>query len=88
MAGFCSWRAWDQAHPSREAALRATASPADVDLELVLAVDTSGSMDIGKRACSASAIWNAPTPGIHQRRQRQGRIAVGYFEWKGAYVKS
>ncbi|MBD9508834.1 DUF1194 domain-containing protein [Ensifer sp. ENS10] len=57
-------------------------------MELVLAVDTSGSMDIGKRACSASAIWNAPTPGIHQRRQRQGRIAVGYFEWKGAYVKS
>lgn len=67
---------------------RAPASgPVEVDLELVLAVDVSGSMDLGEHrlqrqgyveALRHPAIWNAIESGAYQR------IAVTYVEWAGA----
>ncbi|WP_457584667.1 DUF1194 domain-containing protein [Ensifer canadensis] len=66
--------------------LRAAAAPPDVDLELVLAVDTSGSMDLGEarvqrrgylKALRHPDFINAVKGGY------LGRIVIGYFEWAG-----
>src|SRR5215471_4850980 len=60
---------------------------ADVDVELVIAVDVSYSMDPDEQALqregyvaalTSSEFLNALRHGIH------GRIAVTYFEWAGA----
>jgi len=59
---------------------------ADVDLELILAVDVSYSMDPDEQALqregyivglTSAAFLNALRQGVH------GRIAITYFEWAG-----
>ena len=71
--------------------LRPAAAPPDVDLELVLAVDTSGSMDMGEarvqrlgylEALRHPDFINAVKVGY------LGRIAIGYFEWAGRVEES
>lgn len=68
----------------------ADARPADVDIELVLAVDVSYSMDPEEqelqregyiKALSSSEFLNAVRQGIH------GKIAVTYFEWAGVNIQ-
>lgn len=69
-----------------------TAAPAaaqvEVDLELVLAVDMSGSMDRGEHALQRGGyvaalrspeVWEAVLTGAHQT------IALSYLEWAGAH---
>jgi hypothetical protein len=77
-----------EAAAQRAAADRpAPASPANVDIELILAVDISGSIDPDEaklqrdgyaRAIADPAVVKAIRSGIH------GRIAVSYFEWADA----
>jgi hypothetical protein len=64
----------------------AAAAPPDVDVELMLAVDISGSMDMIEARVQRSGyvealrhpdFINAVEGGQH------GRIAIGYFEWAG-----
>lgn len=64
----------------------AAAQPVPVDLELILAVDVSGSMDFEERrlqrdgyveALRHPEVIAAITSGVH------GRIALAYFEWGG-----
>jgi hypothetical protein len=66
------------------------ARPVDVDIELVLAVDVSYSMDPEEqalqregyiKALASSEFLNAVRQGIH------GKIAVTYFEWAGAHIQ-
>jgi hypothetical protein len=66
------------------AVLPVTADPVDVDLELVLAADVSGSMDANEqrlqregyaRALSQPEVIHAIASGAY------GRIALTYFEW-------
>src|SRR5271166_1607070 len=61
-------------------------APADVDLELILGVDVSYSMDPDEQALqregyilglTSSEFLNALKQGLH------GRIAITYFEWAG-----
>ncbi|WP_181699225.1 DUF1194 domain-containing protein [Chthonobacter albigriseus] len=68
------------------AALPAAAQDQAVDLELVLAVDVSGSMDTDEQALQRSGyiealrskdVMDAIRTGLH------GRIAVTYLEWAG-----
>jgi hypothetical protein len=63
------------------------AAPVDVDLELVLAVDVSGSMDRQEAALQRTgyvAAFRHPTVIEAIKRGPLGRIAVTYLEW-GAY---
>ncbi|OCP17476.1 MULTISPECIES: DUF1194 domain-containing protein [unclassified Ensifer] len=66
-------------------------APVDVDVELVLAVDMSGSMDLDEARVQRSGyvqalrhadFLNAVASGRH------GRIAIGYFEWAGTVNES
>jgi hypothetical protein len=68
----------------------ADARPADVDIELVIAVDVSYSMDPEEqelqregyiRALSSTEFLRAVRQGVH------GRIAITYFEWAGAHIQ-
>lgn len=63
----------------------------DVDLELVLAVDVSGSMDLEEaqiqRAGYVSALMH-PEFLSAVREGFQGRIAISYFEWGGTISKN
>jgi len=68
----------------------AAQSQEDVDLELVLAVDVSRSMDFGEQqlqregysqAFRASEVIDAITSGLN------GRIAVTYLEWAGSGIQ-
>ena len=74
--------------PSRAPAqfLRAPAANAQVDLELVLAVDVSGSVDIREGRLQRQGYIDAfLNPKLLQTIQngRNGRIAVTYLEWAG-----
>lgn len=69
----------------------ATAADRRVDLELVLAADISGSMDLDEatlqregfvQALRHPQVISAITSGRH------GRIAVAYMEWAGAYYQN
>ncbi|WDZ81453.1 DUF1194 domain-containing protein (plasmid) [Ensifer adhaerens] len=74
------------AYPQRPAA-----APPDVDLELVLAVDTSGSMDIGEARVQRFGYLEAlrhPDFINAVKSGYLGRIAVGYFEWDGKVNES
>ena len=80
-----------EAAAQRAAADRpAPTSPANVDIELILAVDISGSIDPDEaklqrdgyaRAIADPAVVKAIKSGIH------GRIAVSYFEWADAMTQ-
>ncbi|MQW85662.1 DUF1194 domain-containing protein [Sinorhizobium saheli] len=62
------------------------AMPADVDVELVLAVDMSGSMDMEEARVQRSGYVQAlrhPEFINAVRGGLLGRIALGYFEWAG-----
>jgi hypothetical protein len=66
--------------------LRAPAANAEVDLELVLAVDVSGSVDIGESRLQRQGYIDAfLNPKLLQTilNGRHGRIAVTYLEWAG-----
>lgn len=74
------------AHP-----LQPAAAPPDVDLELVLAVDTSGSMDIGEARVQRLGYLEAlrhPDFINAVKSGYLGRIAIGYFEWAGRVEES
>jgi len=63
-----------------------TAGPVDVDLELVLAVDASGSMDVDEQRLQRQGYARAPRQPdvIHAIASgAYGRIALTYFEWAG-----
>lgn len=63
------------------------AAPSDVDVELVLAVDVSFSMDPDEQALQRDGYREALTSGEFLGALRQGtngRIAVTYVEWAGA----
>jgi len=65
----------------------ARAQVADVDVELVLAVDVSGSMDAREHAAQRNGYVEAfRHPEVIQaiRNGLTGRIAVAYVEWAGA----
>ncbi|WP_457584884.1 DUF1194 domain-containing protein [Ensifer canadensis] len=67
------------AHP-----MRAAAAPPDVDLELVLAVDISGSMDMEEASVQRSGyleVLRHPDFINAVKGGYLGRIAIGYFEW-------
>ena len=73
------------AHP---AAAQNRGAPVKVDLELVLAVDVSGSMDAEEHAVQRSGyvealrhpdLWAVIWSGVHQR------IALTYMEWAGPH---
>lgn len=58
----------------------------DVDVELVLAVDISGSMDIDEARVQRSGYLNSlrhPDFLNAVKSGRLGRIAISYFEWAG-----
>jgi hypothetical protein len=72
----------------RLAQLPEKAAPANVDVELVLAVDVSYSMDPDEQALqregyilglTSAEFLNALKQGVH------GRIAITYFEWAGEH---
>ena len=66
--------------------LRPAAAPPDVDLELVLAVDTSGSIDMGEARVQRLGYLEAlrhPDFINAVKGGYLGRIAIGYFEWAG-----
>lgn len=70
---------------------RAAAAPPDVDLELVLAVDTSGSIDIGEaRVQRLGYLETLRHPDFINavKSGYLGRIAIGYFEWGGKVNES
>ncbi|WEX76455.1 DUF1194 domain-containing protein [Sinorhizobium numidicum] len=63
-----------------------SALPADVDVELVLAVDMSGSMDMEEARVQRSGYLQAlrhPDFINAVKGGYLGRIAIGYFEWAG-----
>ncbi|MBK5571700.1 DUF1194 domain-containing protein [Ensifer sp. SSB1] len=71
--------------------LRAAAASPDVDLELVLAVDTSGSMDMGEARVQRLGYLEAlrhPDFINAVKSGYLGRIAIGYFEWAGQVNES
>lgn len=71
--------------------LRAVSAPPDVDLELVLAVDTSGSMDTGEARVQRLGYLEAlrhPDFINAVKGGYLGRIAIGYFEWAGQVNES
>lgn len=77
-----------QAAPVAQFQTRDKAAATTVDVELVLAVDISYSMDMDElalqrdgyaKALTSSEFLNALRQGIH------GKIAVTYFEWAGAH---
>ncbi len=71
--------------------LRVTAAPPDVDLELVRAVDTSGSMDMGEARVQRLGYLEAlrhPDFINAVKGGYLGRIAIGYFEWAGRVNES
>ncbi|MBD9650060.1 DUF1194 domain-containing protein [Ensifer sp. ENS09] len=71
--------------------LRAAAAPPDVDLELVLAVDTSGSMDMEEARVQRLGYLEAlrhPDFIKAVKGGYLGRIAIGYFEWAGRVEES
>jgi hypothetical protein len=86
VAAGLSLAAWQlQAAPAERA--QPPSKTTDVDVELILAVDISYSMDPEElalqrdgyaRALTSTEFLNALRQGIH------GRIAVTYFEWAGA----
>jgi hypothetical protein len=68
----------------------ALSQPVEVDVELVLAVDMSGSMDREEKAVqrqgyvaaiASDEVWRAITRGAYQR------IALSYLEWAGAHAQ-
>ncbi len=63
---------------------------ADVDLELVLAVDISYSMDPEEQALQREGYIKALSSTEFLRALRQGihgKIAITYFEWAGAHIQ-
>ncbi|MDO9414681.1 DUF1194 domain-containing protein [Pararhizobium sp.] len=65
----------------------AVAGSSEVDVELVLAVDMSGSMDIGEAEVQRSGYIEAirhPDFIKAVRSGLTGRIAISYFEWAGS----
>jgi hypothetical protein len=61
-----------------------------VDLELVLAVDISFSMDLDELRLQRGGYTSALRDPFVQRAMldgRHGRIAVTYFEWAGAHIQ-
>jgi len=80
---------WSLAAPNAPA-LRADRSPSAtaVDVELVLAVDVSYSMDPEEQALQREGYIAALTSAEFMRALRQGmhgRIALTYFEWAGMH---
>ncbi|MCO5965095.1 DUF1194 domain-containing protein [Sinorhizobium meliloti] len=73
---------------SAQAAAPSTAAPStQVDVELLLAVDVSGSMDIEEARTQRSGYVEAlrhPDFANAVKAGMLGRIAIGYFEWAGA----
>jgi hypothetical protein len=66
--------------------IQSAAMPADVDVELVLAVDMSGSMDMEEARVQRSGYLQAlrhPEFINAVKGGFLGRIAIGYFEWAG-----
>ncbi|MCZ4092041.1 MULTISPECIES: DUF1194 domain-containing protein [Sinorhizobium] len=66
--------------------IQSAAMPADVDVELVLAVDMSGSMDMEEARVQRSGYLQAlrhPDFINAVKGGLLGRIAIGYFEWAG-----
>ena len=62
------------------------AAPAEVDIELILAVDVSGSIDEDEGRLQREGYLRALTdPGVIRAIQggRRKRIAVAYVEWAG-----
>lgn len=71
--------------------LEASAAEREVDLELVLAVDISGSIDLEEAALQRRGYVHALRhPDVIEviRRGRLGRIAVTYVEWAGDHHQS
>ena len=71
---------------SAAAQTAAPSAPVDVDLQLVLAVDVSASIDILEASLQRRGYINALIdPGVIQAigNGRHGRIAVAYTEWAG-----
>ncbi|MEK9968598.1 MAG: DUF1194 domain-containing protein, partial [Ferrovibrio sp.] len=75
----------EECHPS------SIAEPMPVDLELLLAIDISGSIDADEarlqregyaRALLDKDVLKAIRGGIH------GKIAIAYFDWSDSYVQS
>ncbi|MGE6786545.1 DUF1194 domain-containing protein [Ensifer adhaerens] len=68
-----------------------TAMPTDVDVELILAVDMSGSMDLDEarvqRAGYVEALRHRDFLDAVESGQL-GKIAIGYFEWAGTVNES
>ena len=67
--------------------IQAAAPPVQVDVELLLAVDVSGSMDIEEAQIQRLGYVEAlkhPDFINAVKGGRLGRIAIGYFEWAGA----
>lgn len=74
-----------------ETTTAAADSGTDVDLELVLAVDISGSMDLEEAQIQRAGYVSALThPEFISaiREGYRGRIAISYFEWGGTISKS
>lgn len=74
-----------------EAKLAAAEAGLDVDLELVLAVDISGSMDLEEAQIQRAGYVEALThPEFLSAIQEgfKGRIAISYFEWGGTIGKN
>lgn len=68
----------------------ADAQPLPVDVELVLAVDVSYSMDPEEQALQREGYIRALTSNEFLQALRQGingRIAITYFEWAGASIQ-
>jgi len=73
------------------AASWANADEREVDLELVLAADISGSMDIEEAALLRQGFANAMRhPDVIEtiRRGQLGRMAVTYMEWAGDHYQA
>jgi hypothetical protein len=82
-----------EAHPPADPAMTAQlrshppAAAADVDVELIIAVDVSYSMDPDEQALQREGYitgFNSPEFLSALQQGAHGRIAVTYFEWAGA----
>ncbi|MEO1695033.1 MAG: DUF1194 domain-containing protein, partial [Pseudomonadota bacterium] len=98
MCGLSDARAQDakgDAGPPSKSATKQSArapGPVAVDLELVLAVDVSMSMDVAEqkhqRAGYVAAFRSQDIIDAITKTGTRGRIAVTYFEWAGVYSQS
>ena len=81
-----AFAAWAAPHPQRFADKSPNAVP--VDVELILAVDVSYSMDPDEQALQREGYIRALTSPEFMRALREGangKIAITYFEWAGEF---